>query len=90
MASNQMSVLKAKIDKFLEGGFIVLVTNTEWMTPVVNVPKKGSKWSYKAIIKATKKDQQPLLHIDQLLNKLCGHEMVSTCNGYTRYHQVVI
>jgi hypothetical protein len=29
MASNQMSVLKAKIEKKLEGGFIVLVTNTE-------------------------------------------------------------
>jgi len=61
MAPEKMSVLKAELDRLLEGGFITEVKNTEWVSPVVIVPKKGGKWrvcvNYKALNKFTKKDR---------------------------------
>jgi hypothetical protein len=44
MALDMSAILKAKLDKLLEGGFIVQVKNTEWVSHVVIVPKKGGKW----------------------------------------------
>jgi hypothetical protein len=43
MAPDKSAFLKAELDRLLEGGFITQVKNTEWVSPVVIVPKKGGK-----------------------------------------------
>jgi hypothetical protein len=43
MAPDKSTILKAELDRLLEGGFITQVKNTEWVSPVVIVPKKGGK-----------------------------------------------
>lgn len=94
MAPEKMSVLRAELDRLLEGGFITEVKNTEWVSLVVIVPKKGGKWrvcvNYKALNKFTKKDRQPLPHIDELLDEVAGHQMFTFCDGYAGYHQVKV
>jgi len=40
MVLEKMSVLRTKMDHLLEGGFITEVKNTEWVSPVVIVPKR--------------------------------------------------
>jgi len=44
LVPDKASILKAEIDKLLEGGFIIPVKNADWVLPVVIVPKKGGKW----------------------------------------------
>ena len=89
-----MNILKAELDRLLEGGFITQVTNTEWISPVVIVPKKGGKWricvNYKALNAVTRKDRQPLPFIDELLDEVAGHDVCSFFDGYSGYHQVAI
>jgi hypothetical protein len=43
MALEKSAILKAELDRLLEDGFITHVKNTEWVSPVVIVPKKGGK-----------------------------------------------
>ena len=89
-----MNILKAELDRLLEGGFITQVTNTEWVSPVVIVLKKGGKWricvNYKALNAVTRKDRQPLPFIDELLDEVAGHDVCSFFDGYSGYHQVAI
>ena len=94
MAPEKMQILKNELDRLLEGGFIIQVHNTEWVSPVVIVPKKGGKWrvcvNYRALNQVTKKDRQPLPHIDELLDDVAGHAFYTFCDGYSGYHQVKI
>jgi hypothetical protein len=94
MAPDKMSILKEELDRLLAGGFIIPVHNTQWVSPIVIVPKKGNKWrvcvNYRALNKVTKKDRQPVPFIDQLLDEVAGHELLSFCDGYAGYHQVQI
>lgn len=89
-----MRILKNDLDKLLEGGFIVQVRNTEWVSLVVIVPNKGGKWrvcvNYYALNQVTKKDMQPLPHIDEFLVDVAGHNQYTFCNGYNGYHHVKI
>jgi hypothetical protein len=41
LAPDKSRVLKEELDGLLEGGFITHVRNSEWVSPVVIVPKKG-------------------------------------------------
>jgi hypothetical protein len=90
MAPDKMIILKGELDCLLEGGFITQVKNTEWVSPVVIVPKKGGKWrmcvDYRALNKVTKKDRTPLPFIDELLDSVAGHEQYSFFDGYSGYH----
>ena len=94
MAPDKISVLKAEINHLLEGKFIIPVTNTQWVSPVIIVPKKGGKWriyiDFRALNKITKKDRQSLPHINQMLDEVSCHEMLSTYDGYAGYQQVGI
>ena len=56
--------------------------------------KKNGKWcicvNYKALNDATKKDHFLVSYIDELLDKVAGHERYSSYDGYARYHQVKV
>ncbi|KAL0319582.1 UNVERIFIED_CONTAM: Retrovirus-related Pol polyprotein from transposon opus [Sesamum radiatum] len=71
-----------------------------WMTVVTNehnelVPTRTvTGWrvciDYRALNDATRKDHFPLPFIDQMVEKLAGHEYYCFLDGYSRYHQVAI
>ena len=89
-----MTILKKKLDKLQEGGFVIPMTNIKSVSLMVIVPKKGGKWhiciNYKALNKMTKKDRQPLLFVDELLNDVACHDIYIICDGHSGYHQIKI
>jgi hypothetical protein len=78
LAPDKSRVLKEELDMLLEGGFITQVRNTEWVSPMVIVPKKEGCWKvsvdYKALNRVTKRNRQPLPFIDELLDNVAGHK----------------
>ena len=85
--------LLAKVHKLLAAGFIYLVANTDWVSPIVVTPKKNGKWwvciDYQLLNQATKRDHFPFPFQDQILNNLAGHEKYMICDGYSRYLKFV-
>ena len=45
---------------------------------------------YRKLNKATRKDHFPLPFIDQMLDRLAGHEYYCFLDGYSRYNQIAI
>jgi hypothetical protein len=69
-------IVKEELQKLLDAGFIYPISDSEWVSPLVLVPKKNGKWricvDYRELNKATKKDHFPLPFIDQVLDGLAG------------------
>ncbi|MCO5572368.1 hypothetical protein L7F22_026121 [Adiantum nelumboides] len=90
----QQEALLTEVNKLLKVGFIYLVTNFEWVSPVVVTPKKDDKWrvcvDYKPLNAATKRDHFPLPFQDEILNEVAGHERYTICDGYSGYYQICI
>ena len=57
MNPNIKDIVKEEIQKLLEAGFIYPISDNEWVSPLVIVPKKNRKWcvyvDYRKINKAT-------------------------------------
>eukprot|EP00253_Pinus_taeda_P024635 PITA_24635 len=69
MNPNLREIVKEELQKLLNAGFIYPISDSEWVSPLVIVPKKNGKWrvcvDYRALNKATQKDHFPLPFIDQ-------------------------
>ena len=70
-------IVKEKLQTILNAGFIYPISDSEWVSPLVVVPKKVTgKWSisvdFKELNKATLEDYFPLPFIDQVLDTLSG------------------
>ena len=69
-------VVKEELQKLLAANFIYPISNSNWVSPLVIVPKKNEKWNiyvdYKELNKATHNDHFPLPFIDQVLDMLVG------------------
>jgi len=37
-------IVKEELQKLLDAGFIYPISNSEWISPLVVVPKKNGKW----------------------------------------------
>ncbi|XP_070022008.1 uncharacterized protein [Nicotiana sylvestris] len=105
-------VVKKEVIKLLDAGIIFPISNSNWVSPVQYVPKKGGMtvvenekneliptctvmgWKvyidYRRLIKATRKDHFTLPFIDQMLDRLAGHEYYCFLDGYSGYNQIVI
>eukprot|EP00253_Pinus_taeda_P008680 PITA_08680 len=83
-----------ELQKFLDAGFIYPISDSEWVSPLVLVPKKNGKWricvDYKELNKATKKYHFPLSFIDQVLDGLAGKKFFSFLDGFSGYNQIQI
>jgi hypothetical protein len=70
--------------------FIYPISDSEWVSPLVIVPKKNGKWrvcvDYRALNKATQKDYFPLPFIDQVLDNLSGKNNFSFLDGFSGYN----
>ena len=87
-------IVKEEIQKLLEEGFIYPISDSEWVSPLVIVPKKNGKWrvcvDYRELNKATQKDHFPLPFIDQVLDTLSRKKLFSFLDGFSGYNQIQI
>jgi len=94
MNPNLREILKEELQKLLNAGFIYPISDNEWVSPLVIVPKKNGKWrvcvDYRALNKATQKDHFPLPFIDQVLDNLSGKKFFSFLDGFGGYNQIKI
>eukprot|EP00253_Pinus_taeda_P023927 PITA_23927 len=94
MNPNLREIVKEELQILLNAGFVYPISNNEWVSPLVIVPKKNGKWrvcvDYRALNKATQKDHFPLPFIDQVLNSLSGKRFFSFLDGFSGYNQIKI
>ena len=84
--------VKEELHKILDAGFIYPISDSEWVSPLVLVPKKNVKWricvDYRELNKATKKDHFPLPYINQVLDGIAGKKLFSFLDGFSGYNQI--
>jgi transposase InsO family protein len=94
MNPNLKEIVKEELQKLLNAGFIYPISDSEWVSPLVIVPKNNGKWrvcvDYRALNKATQKDHFPLPFIDQVLDNLAGKKYFSFLDGFSGYNQIQI
>jgi len=68
MNPNLREIVKEELQKLLKVNFIYPISDSRWVSPLVIVPKKNSKWrvciDYMELNKANLKDHFPLPFID--------------------------
>jgi hypothetical protein len=57
MNPNLKEIVKEELQKLLNAGFIYPILDSEWVSPLVIIPKRNGKWrvcvEYQALNKAT-------------------------------------
>ncbi|CAM8938028.1 unnamed protein product [Rhodiola kirilowii] len=109
---NLNEVVFKEIAKLRDAGIIYSVADSEWVSPIHVVPKKGGLTvvtnnrgelvptrtvtghrmciDYRNLNKATKKDHFPIPFIDQMLERVAGHEYFCFLDGYSGFFQIPI
>ena len=94
MNPNYAKKVKEEIDNLLKAGFIAEVESSDWLFPIVVVPKKNGKLrvcvDYRKLNAQTVKDPFPLPFTDMMLDEVAGYEMYSFMDGYSGYNQLSI
>jgi hypothetical protein len=80
-------MVKEKIDKLLECGFIYPVPYSEWVSPIVVVPKKNGKLricvDFRKLSNVIQKDYFSLPFSDAILDGVARHECYSFLDGFS-------
>ena len=80
------------MDNVLKARFIREIKYPEWLANVVVVPKKGGKWrvymDYTDLNEACPKESFLLPRIDQIIDALVRHGMLSFLDAFSGYHQI--
>ncbi|XP_070010102.1 uncharacterized protein [Nicotiana sylvestris] len=83
-----------EVDKLLANGSIRESKYPQWVANVVMVKKKNEKWrmcvDFTDLNKTCPKDSFPLPHIDQLIDAITGHELLSFLDAYSGYNQILM
>ena len=91
---NFANKIKEEINKLLEAEFIYEIEHTEWVSPIVVVPKKNGKLrvciNLKKVNAATVRDHYPLPITDHVLERVAGKSAYSFLDGFFGYNQVSI
>ncbi|XP_073151889.1 uncharacterized protein [Henckelia pumila] len=86
------AVIKEQVDELLTDGHIEEIYFPTWLSNIVLVPKSTGKWrmcvDFRDLNKACPKDCYPLPRIDQLVDSIAGHELLSFLDAYQGYHQI--
>ena len=73
-----------------KGGTIVIRTENNTLLLSRTVTGWRICIDYRKLNKATRKDHFPLSFLDQILDRLAGHEYYFFLDGYSGYNQIVI
>ena len=81
-----------EVDNLLRACLIKEVKYPEWLANVVEVPKKDGKWQvcvdYIDLNEACPKDSFPLSCIDQIVDAVAEHRILSFMDAFSGYHQI--
>jgi len=92
MNPNLKEKFKEELQKILNVNFIYPISDSQWVSPLVIVPKKNGKWivciNYSELNKATLKDHFLLPFIDQVLDILVGKKYLSLLDRFSGYNQI--
>ena len=76
----------------MTAGFIREVYYSEWLANIVLVKKANGKWrmcvDFTDLNKACPKDSFPLLRIDQLVDSMAGHKLLTFMDAFLGYNQI--
>ena len=73
-----------------KGGTTVIRTENNILLPSRTVTGWRICIDYRKLNKATRKDHFPLPFLDQMLDRLAGHEYYCFLDGYSGYNQIAI
>ncbi len=94
MNPNYVVVIKQDLDKLSSVSFIAHVEKVNWLSPIIVVPLKNDEFKiYKDfwwLNVATKKHSYPLPFIEEVLDKIVGHELYSFLDGCFGYYHIMI
>ena len=86
--------MKEELQKQLDVGLIYPILDSEWVSPLVLVPKKNGKWricvDYREVNKYIKKEHFPVPFIDQVLDGLVGKKFFFFLDVFSGYNQIQI
>jgi hypothetical protein len=88
------ALIKEELKKLLDVGFIYEIEHTDWVSPIVVVPKKNGKIricvNLKNVNAVTQRDHFPLPFTENVLERVAGAEVYSFLDGFSGYNQVLI
>ena len=81
-----------EINKLLAAGFIRGVYYPNWLANVVLVKKANGKWrmcvDFTDLNKACTKDSFPLPRVDQMVDSIAEHKLLTFIDAFSRYNQI--
>ena len=81
-----------EVTKLLVAGFIREVHYPKWLANVILVKKANGKWrmcmGFTDLNKACPKDSFPLPTIDQLVDSIAGHKVLTFMDTFSGYNQI--
>ena len=84
--------ISMEVDNSLRAGFNREVKYPEWLANVVVVLKKGGKWrvcvDYTDLNETCLKDSFPLPCIDEIVDVIPGHELLSFLDSFFEYYHI--
>lgn len=88
------NIIKEELQKLLDVGFIYPILDSQWVSPLVVVPNKNSKWQicvhYRELNKEIEKYNFLLPFIDQVLDMLARKKFFSFLDGFSGYNEIYI
>jgi hypothetical protein len=90
MNLNYTIIIKQDFDKLLVAEFIELMEQAIWLSRIMVVLKQNGKLQicidFQNLNAATKNDPYPLPFMDEVLDKVIGHQVYSFLDGFSDYH----
>ena len=81
-----------EVNKLLATNFIKEVYYLEWLANVVMVKKANGKWrkcvDFMDLNNACLKDNFPLPRIDQLMDSIAEHKLLTFMDAFSEYNQI--
>ena len=91
-APKRQKAITEEVDKLLKAEFIRVVNYRTWVSNVVLIKKVNNKWrmciDFKKLNKVYPKDSYPLPRIDQLVDVISGHELLTFMDAFFGYNQI--
>ena len=91
-APERDNVIKEEVQKLTTSKFIREVYYPDWLANVVMIKKANGKWrmymDFTDLNKSCPKDSYPLPRIDQLVDLIAGHKLLSFMDVFLGYNQI--